>query len=81
MDRVGSYEAKTRLAALLKRVEAGETIEITRNGRPVAKLVPADPRRQETTRRALDRLRSLRRHTRLGPAARLRDLIEDGRRY
>ncbi|RMD88381.1 MAG: type II toxin-antitoxin system prevent-host-death family antitoxin [Alphaproteobacteria bacterium] len=81
MDRVGSYEAKTRLAALLKRVEAGETIEITRNGRPVAKLVPADPRRQEATRRALDRLRNLRRHTRLGPATRLRDLIEDGRRH
>ena len=42
---VGAYEAKTRLAALLDRVENGETLTITRNGRPVARLVPADPAR------------------------------------
>lgn len=46
MDRtVGAYEAKTHLAALLDRVEGGETLTITRNGRPVARLVPAEPQR------------------------------------
>jgi prevent-host-death family protein len=35
------YEAKTRLPQLLDRVEHGETIIITRHGKPVAKLVPA----------------------------------------
>ncbi|MGI8531018.1 MAG: type II toxin-antitoxin system Phd/YefM family antitoxin [Geodermatophilaceae bacterium] len=34
------YEAKSRLSALLVRVEAGEEIVIARNGRPVARLVP-----------------------------------------
>ena len=38
---VGAYEAKTHLSALLDRVERGETLTITRNGRPVARLVPA----------------------------------------
>ena len=41
MDQsIGAYEAKTRLPALLDRVEKGETLVITRNGRPVARLVP-----------------------------------------
>lgn len=39
---VGAYEAKTHLAALLDRVERGESLTITRNGRPVARLVPVD---------------------------------------
>ena len=41
MHTVGSYEAKTHLPQLLERVERGETITITRHGKPVARLVPA----------------------------------------
>ena len=40
---VGAYEGMTHLAVLLDRVEKGETLTITRNGRPVARLVPTDP--------------------------------------
>lgn len=35
------HEAKTKLSQLVKRVEEGEDIVITRNGTPVAHLVPA----------------------------------------
>ena len=44
---VGAFEAKTHLSELLVRVEAGETVTITKHGRPVARLVPVDaePRR------------------------------------
>jgi len=41
MIEVGIYEAKTRLAELLKRVEKGELITITNRGVPVADLVPS----------------------------------------
>jgi prevent-host-death family protein len=41
MKCVGSYEAKTHLPRLLSRVEKGETITITKHGRPIAKIVPA----------------------------------------
>jgi prevent-host-death family protein len=41
-NTVGAFEAKTHLAALLGRVEAGESITITKHGRPVARLVPVD---------------------------------------
>ncbi len=37
--RVNVGEAKTNLSQLLARVEAGEDVEIARNGMPVAKLV------------------------------------------
>ena len=39
---IGAYEAKTKLSALLDRVERGESLTITRNGRPVARLVPVE---------------------------------------
>ena len=49
MHTVGSYEAKTRLPELLRAVELGETVTITRRGVPVARIasvhhdVPENP--------------------------------------
>jgi prevent-host-death family protein len=42
MIEVGAFEAKNKLSALLDRVEKGEEIVITRHGRPIAKLIPAN---------------------------------------
>jgi prevent-host-death family protein len=39
MERVGVRELRQRASEILRRVEAGETIEITDRGRPVAVLV------------------------------------------
>lgn len=41
MVTVNVHEAKTNLSQLLKQVEAGEEVIIARNGKPVARLVPA----------------------------------------
>jgi prevent-host-death family protein len=40
MSRIGAFEAKNTLGALLDRVEQGEEIVITRHGKPVARLAP-----------------------------------------
>jgi antitoxin (DNA-binding transcriptional repressor) of toxin-antitoxin stability system len=47
MDIVNVQEAKTHLSRLLDRVEKGEEIMLSRNGRPVARLskVTTSPRR------------------------------------
>jgi prevent-host-death family protein len=45
MATVSVAEAKNRLAALLNAAEAGETITITRHGKPVAELRPASGRK------------------------------------
>ena len=42
------HEAKTTLSELIRRAEAGEEVTITRNGEPVARLVPV-PRRGPRT--------------------------------
>ena len=40
MTSVGVRELRQRASELLRRVEAGETIEVTDRGRPVAVLAP-----------------------------------------
>jgi prevent-host-death family protein len=41
---INIYEAKTQLSKLIARVEEGEEITISRNGRPAARLVPIERR-------------------------------------
>ena len=45
-EYINIYDAKTQLSRLVDRAAAGEEIIIARSGRPVAKLVPLDPRRK-----------------------------------
>jgi len=45
MKTVSIRDAKNRLTELAREVEAGETIVVTRNGRPVFDLVPHPPRK------------------------------------
>jgi prevent-host-death family protein len=77
MKQVGVYEAKTRLPQLLDEVERGESITITRNGRPVARLVPLAGRGL-SVEQAIEALEELRRTHSLGDVS-LTELIESGR--
>lgn len=56
MRKIGTYEAKTHLPELLKAVETGETIVITRRGIPIARLVPAADRGGVDTQAAIARI-------------------------
>ena len=81
---VGAYEAKTHLPQLLDRVEGGETITITRHGRAVAKLVPADgDKARPDVKRVIEEMKRF--QTEQGPTLgddlTVRDLIEEGRRF
>ena len=44
MIQVGMHEAKTNLSRLVDRALAGEEVTITRNGTPVARIVPVEER-------------------------------------
>ena len=85
MITVGSFEAKTKLAELLDKVEAGETVTITRRGKAVAKLVPATVDAEERARRRafIEEVKRKRAGWDRGakPGATIADLIKAGRRY
>lgn len=76
---VGAYEAKTHLASLLKQVEKGKEIIITRRERPIARLVPMDlPRINKEA--VFNRIRALRGKLVLPEGETVKDLINAGRR-
>jgi prevent-host-death family protein len=81
MDSVGAYEAKTHLPQLLDRVARGEEIRITRNGRPVARLVPEPGEDATDVRSVIAQIREFRKGRRLGDDISIRELIEEGRRF
>jgi len=85
MKTVQASEAKTRLLQLLDEVEAGETVLITRHGRPIARITPEADRRRAEVAAAIQRIRALGRRVRErnGPitAHELMALRDEGRRF
>ena len=80
METVGAYEAKTHLPRLLDRVARGESLTITRHGRPVARLVPVAGDREQA-KAAAARIVERRRHIERVPLAELIESIHEGHRY
>ncbi|OCW59182.1 type II toxin-antitoxin system Phd/YefM family antitoxin [Hoeflea olei] len=82
MDEVGIGEAGSRLSALVDRVERGEEVTITRDGKPVARLVAAagDAHSTERVRAAIAWVRANRTGNTLDGAS-IKEMIEEGRRF
>jgi prevent-host-death family protein len=81
---VGAFEAKTKLAELLDKVEAGESVTITRRGKVVARMIAVKSDDEAARTRAL--VEEIKR-TRVGrdrgakPGSTIPELIKAGRRY
>ena len=80
MREIGAYEAKTHLPKLLERVEKGERFVITRHGRAVAELIPANRHDPERIRNAIENLKTFQRTHSLGGLS-VRKMIKEGRKY
>ena len=78
MSEVGAYEAKTHLPRLLKQVEAGEIVTITRNGRAIARLTPVADAHTAASR-ILELRKAVSRPSQTDRLS-MRVLIEEGRR-
>lgn len=77
MRKVGTFEGKTHFSALIDAAERGETIIVTRKGRPVAQIGPIATRAAKLTpEEAVARI--LERKIRVGIPS--RELIDEGRR-
>ena len=80
---VGTFHAKTHLTELLERVAKGEKVVITRRGKPVAMLVPAETREGRDVATVIKEMLAVRDAggPSLGPGLSIRQLIDEGRRY
>jgi len=81
MKTIQASEAKSRLLQLLDDVERGETVVITRHGRPIARLEPEAERRSAEIDTAIEDLRKLGRRTGRITVAELLQSRDEGRRF
>ena len=80
MKQIQSSMAKARFAELLDEVERGETIVITRHGKPVARWTPMDEDKRERTRRAIAEIKALRQHVKPATVEEILSWRDEGRR-
>ena len=81
MREIQASDAKARFLQLLDEVERGETLVITRNGRPIARMVPELNRRQEEVDKALASIRELHKRTRKLSLKQILSVRYEGRKY
>ena len=79
MRSIGTYELKAHLSEVLDAVEHGQTVIVTRHGKPIARILPSDTAEREHVSEAVQALLSFPR-TRLPRGVTIRGLIEQGRR-
>ena len=60
MKQIQASQAKAQFAELLDQVERGETVVITRRGKPIARLVREDDERRADALRAMAEIKELR---------------------
>ncbi|WP_263080623.1 type II toxin-antitoxin system prevent-host-death family antitoxin [Endozoicomonas sp. Mp262] len=56
LEEIGSYDAKTKLPEILRRVEAGEAFTITNRGKPIADLIPSRAKSRLKAQAAINNL-------------------------
>ena len=79
---IGIHEAKARLSELIDRAEVGETVVITRAGRPGRVHLVAEPEvRRALFARPSSEGRSERRHRQILAVAEMLEMRDDGRRF
>ncbi len=83
MTAIGVYDAKTQLPKLLDRVSRGERFLITRHGRPVAQLVPAESEESVDVNEIIRRMQEWQEQQgpTLGRGLTIQELREAGRRF
>ena len=79
MKTVGLFEAKTHFSALVEAAEKGETVTITRRGKPVAKLIAHEGVDRERVAETIEKLLELRKGASLGGLD-WKELRDEGRR-
>lgn len=78
LEKIGSYEAKTRLPEILRRVESGEAFTITNRGKPIADLIPSRAKSRVKAELAINNLLKMKKH--LVSDSDLSNMLSEGRK-
>ncbi len=79
LEKMSIYDAKAHFSEIIERAQGGQSTEITKRGRVVAKLIPA--KALEWDRSAvLDEAEAFRRRVKIKGLVNIRGSIEEGRR-
>jgi prevent-host-death family protein len=77
-EQIGSYDAKTKLPEILRRVESGEAFTITNRGKAIADLIPSKERGREQARTAIESILKMKKRPVVNKS--LREMKERGRK-
>jgi prevent-host-death family protein len=80
MKTVQASAAKTHLLELLDEVERGETVLITRHGKPIARLVPNETQRQQEIEQAIADIKAIRRRNKPATVEEILAWRDEGRK-
>jgi prevent-host-death family protein len=79
METFQAAEAKTHFLRILDAVEGGESVVITRHGKPVARIIPEAQIDQERVQRAMEAIREIRNRTKPVSLQEIREMRDEGR--
>ena len=81
MRKVGLYEARQKFSALVRRAERGESIGITKRGKLIAVIGPAQSERSGHVdlNEVFARIEKIRKRSKKVPGVTVKSLIEEGR--
>lgn len=62
LEKIGSFDAKTKLPEILRRVATGESFTITNRGEPIADIVPSQSINRAKTQAVIDNIMAAKKH-------------------
>jgi prevent-host-death family protein len=83
MKTIQASEAKTHFLRILDKVEKGESVTVSRHGKPIARIVPippSDDERRERIERAMANIREIRKRTKPVSIEEILSARDEGRR-
>ena len=78
LEEIGSFDAKTKLPEILRRVASGEAFTITNRGKPIADLIPSQATTLSKRKATIQKILNTKKHTLSDDD--LKELIESGRK-
>ena len=80
MHTIQASEAKTKFLSILDDVERGESVIVTRHGKPVARIIPEAEVDRDRVTRAMQSIREIRKRTKPVSIEEILAMRDEGRR-